>query len=43
MVTTELRGVASDVTDDLKFATSMIQNVRLFEYAIAMNLTQVKQ
>lgn len=40
----DVRGVivASEVTDDLKLATSMIQNVRLFEYAIAMKLTQVE-
>lgn len=41
----DVRGiiVASEVTEDLKLATSLIQNVRLFEYAIAMKLTEVER
>lgn len=40
----QVRGiiVASDVTDDLRLAASLIQNVLLFEYTIAMKLSQVR-
>jgi hypothetical protein len=39
----DVRGVivASEVTEDLKLAASLIQNVRLYEYAIAMKLSRV--
>jgi endonuclease len=35
--------VASDVSDDLKLAASLIPNVELFEYTIAMKLFSVKK
>jgi RecB family endonuclease NucS len=39
----DVRGVivASEVTEDLKLAASLIQNVILYEYAIAMKLSRV--